>query len=69
MLYFIKPYFGSSSHIKARQLLRKLFPRQFYEIREDGKLRDLIKQSRYFILKRFQVDLGRAYYLNPSSGW
>ena len=66
---FVKPYFGSSPHIKIRQLLRKLFPRHFYEIWEEGKLRGLIKWSRYFILKRFQEDLGRANYESPSTGW
>ena len=52
-----------------RQLLRKLFPRPFYEVREEGKLRGLIKQSQYFILKRFQEDVGQAKYESPSTGW
>ena len=66
---FIKLSFGSTPHFKTRQLLRKFFPCQFDEVRENDKLRGLIKQSRYFILKHFQEDLGRAYYENPSTGW
>ena len=44
MLCFVISYFGSSSHIKTGHLMRKLFPRQFYEMPEEGKLRDLTKQ-------------------------